>query len=149
VVEHPLSKRKVGSSILPGGNFLAIVSRWCECCSCRWCARRVWRPLCTFILLSPTYTAPSSGSSPRRGHLASPLLVPGRPTRASVPTRGTSNGLTSLLVLTPRLFHSVRLVASGESVRRSRPYIVDAGWLTGGPLINGRQAHVANGSQAN
>jgi hypothetical protein len=27
VVEHPLSKRKVGSSILPGGKFLAIVSR--------------------------------------------------------------------------------------------------------------------------
>ncbi len=26
VVEHPLSKRKVGSSILPGGKFLAIVS---------------------------------------------------------------------------------------------------------------------------
>ena len=28
VVEHPLSKRKVGSSILPGGKFLAIASRW-------------------------------------------------------------------------------------------------------------------------
>ena len=27
VVEHPLSKRKVGSSILPGGKFLAIASR--------------------------------------------------------------------------------------------------------------------------
>ncbi|KAK1929152.1 hypothetical protein P3T76_015445 [Phytophthora citrophthora] len=27
VVEHPLSKRKVGSSILPGGKLLAFVSR--------------------------------------------------------------------------------------------------------------------------
>jgi hypothetical protein len=59
VVEHPLSKRKVGSSILPGGNFVALVSRWCECSSCRWCAEACFAPSLLFSRSFASLTTPS------------------------------------------------------------------------------------------
>ena len=58
VVEHPLSKRKVGSSILPGGNFLAAVSCLRTQCLSRDCSVLHSRCDCIFkLLFSHVYNA--------------------------------------------------------------------------------------------
>lgn len=73
VVEHPLSKRKVGSSILPGGSYLAFAYRATELCAVRELEMRYLHRLCLYQYLlarvdiafvSAPYASPAVRSAP-------------------------------------------------------------------------------------